>query len=88
MNVCNHTQCHASNLRQVQIGVSSTSDIPAASVLAEKRCSHLPERKHAITCKPDQSSHVGVTHTHMQLQHQVRKLNLCAPAQRPASAFV
>jgi len=52
----------------VQVGKSGTPDCFSAYVLAEKRCSHPPESQHAIRCKPDQSSHVGVTHTHIKLQ--------------------
>ena len=46
-------------------GESGTLDCPSACafVLAEKRYSHLPESQHAITCRPDQSSHVGITYS-------------------------
>ena len=56
----NHT--HTSIMSSAS-GASDTSYCPSAYVLAEKRYSHLPESQHAITCRHDQSSHVGSMHS-------------------------
>lgn len=91
MSACNHTQCHASTIRQVQVGRNQVHHIALQQLcLQRKRCFHLPAPcQHAITCKPDQSSHVGVSPMHQILQQlqqhwteQIRKLDCTSSASR------
>ncbi len=56
-------ECMQSRTCKSASGESGTSDCPAVYVVAEKCYSHSTESQHAITRRPDQSSHVGIMHS-------------------------